>query len=289
MRQGLKQLSERKVAQKASATVCVLKSVIDSIDQKIDGNQAMDTLNLSIFDRFIRSRGSEFAARLVKHEQFAFVDGEPRAVEADRAGGLAFPDAGEGAQIGKADLHRFMLHCPDGSGCRFCAMPVDNLFPRIVQHFDPARDEAAFAGLGILEILRKRRSTAAAGAMAHDEDFRDLQLGDSKFQRSRYAVPPAAQLERRDEVGDIANDKHLSRRGVEYGRRIDPAVRTGDHHDVGRLPFRQFRPAAALRRPAVALETMIAGEQIGKIGHDRRGKGRGRGWQVLPTGAKARP
>ena len=85
----------------------------------------------------------------------------------------------------------------------------------------------------MFEVLQKCRSTTATGAMAHDEDFRHFELGDGKFERGRNAVAAATQFKRWNEVCDVAYDKHLPRRSIEYGRRVDPAVGAGDHHDVG--------------------------------------------------------
>ena len=60
--------------------------------------------------------------------------------------------------------------------------------------------------------------------MAHDHDLGDLELGHREFQRRRDAVAAAAGLERRGQVGDVADDEHLARVGVEDGRRVGPAV-----------------------------------------------------------------
>ena len=52
-------------------------------------------------------------------------------------------------------------------------------------------------------------------AVAHDHDLVDLELGHREFERGRDAVTAAAGLERRGEVGDVADDEHLARVGVE--------------------------------------------------------------------------
>ena len=82
----------------------------------------------------------------------------------------------------------------------------------------------AFAMLGIVELAGQRRRAAAARAVAHDDDLFDLELGHREFQRRRNAVVPAAGLERRGEVGDVADDEDLARVGIEDDRRLDPAV-----------------------------------------------------------------
>ena len=87
--------------------------------------------------------------------------------------------------------------------------------------------------------------------MPHHHDFADAQLGDREFERRRHAVAPAAALERRDEVGDVADDEDLARIGVEDRRRIGAAVAAGDDDRARRLPFGQAR-ASATSRPRSA-------------------------------------
>ena len=52
----------------------------------------------------------------------------------------------------------------------------------IVEQVDPVGNEAAFAKACILEALVQRCAAAATSAMAHDENFRDFKLCDSKFE-----------------------------------------------------------------------------------------------------------
>ncbi len=86
-------------------------------------------------------------------------------------------------------------------------------------------------------------------------------------------------LEGRDERGDVADDEHLARLGVEDGGGIDAAVRAGDDQDFRALALRQFRPALPLARPAFGAETAIAFDHRGEAGHERPLAGRGEGWQ----------
>ena len=77
---------------------------------------------------------------------------------------------GEGAQIGQADPHRFLLQRPargllvDAAG--------DDAIARLVEHIDPMGDEAAIARRGALEAPRQRRLDAAALAVAEHNDLR---------------------------------------------------------------------------------------------------------------------
>src|SRR3546814_2788630 len=53
--------------------------------------------------------------------------------------------------------------------------------PLFVQKVDPMGDEAAFAGLCVLERLAQGRLHTAAAAMAKDDDVAHLKLGDRKL------------------------------------------------------------------------------------------------------------
>ena len=108
----------------------------------------------------------------------------------------------------------------------------------------------AGAVVGLVELAGQRRRAAAAKAVAHHHQLLDLELGDREFERGRDAVIGAVRLERRHQVGDVADDEHLAGPGVEDLRRIDPAVRAGDHHHLRALAFGQLGPALALRAPS---------------------------------------
>jgi hypothetical protein len=64
-------------------------------------------------------------------------------------------------------------------------------------------------------------------------------------------------LEWRDEVGDIANDENLTGIRVEDGRRVGPAVATGDDDGTGSLTLGQFSPAALFLLVSVSPEAAI--------------------------------
>ena len=84
-----------------------------------------------------------------------------------------------------------------------------------------------------MQILCQRRLTAAAHAVTHHDDFADLKELDGKFERSRNTVLAGRRFERRHQSGDIAHHENLARIDIEYLRRIDPAIRTGNHHNLG--------------------------------------------------------
>ena len=120
----------------------------------------------------------------------------------------------------------------------------------------------SFSGRGVVELAGQRRRAPAAQAVAHDQDFADLELADSEFERGRHAMEPAARFIRRREFRDIAHDEHLSRTGVEYLRWIDPAVGARQDHDLRALALGQLGPAFALARPAPGAEAVVAFDQF---------------------------
>src|SRR5688500_12190704 len=105
----------------------------------------------------------------------------------------------------------------------------------------------------------------AARSVAHDDDLRHLKLGHGEFERRGNTVAAAAQFERRDEVGDVADAEYLARRRIENLGRLDPAVRTGDDHDLGALPLGQFGPAIALTAPFIVTKALVAEHQVREI------------------------
>src|SRR3546814_12204080 len=83
----------------------------------------------------------------------------------------------------------------------------------------------------------------------------------------------AAELQRRHEVGDVANREYLAGCGVEDGGGIGPAVGAGDHHPPGTLSLGEIGPALAFMFPARLPKAALAGEGgIGKMGHARSPK-----------------
>ena len=101
--------------------------------------------------------------------------------------------------------------------------------------------------------------------MTHDDDFLYLEHLHSEFQRGGYAVMPRRRLKRRDHRRNIADDKYFTRIDIKNLRGINPAVRTGDDHDLGLLPVAQIGPAIAVRRPAQIAKAVISGNQPVKL------------------------
>src|SRR3546814_7602223 len=66
--------------------------------------------------------------------------------------------------------------------------------------------------------------------MAHHDDLLHLKDRDGEFQRGRNAMAAAAELQRRHEVGDVANREYLAGCGVEDGGGIGPAVGRSEEH-----------------------------------------------------------
>ncbi|MOA44716.1 hypothetical protein D3C78_1670350 [compost metagenome] len=96
----------------------------------------------------------------------------------------------------------------------------------------------------------------------------DLQHVDAELQRRRDAVQLAVGLIGRDQVGDVAHDEQLARRGVEDQGGIGAAVGAGHDQGVRLLPVRgQGLVLGAFGRPPVLAEAVIALEQF--IGHER--------------------
>src|SRR5579859_1246835 len=83
----------------------------------------------------------EGARRLVEQLEFALTDAEPGAAQCQPAGRLCLRHEGEGAQVGKTDLHRLTLQHTMG----FVAMAVlgHDRISRRIEHVDPVGNEAA--------------------------------------------------------------------------------------------------------------------------------------------------
>ena len=78
----------------------------------------------------------------------------------------------------------------------------------------------------------------------------------------REAVQAAIRLVGGHEIGDVADDKHLPRGGVEDVRRLGPAVSAGDQHDIRVLPLPQFAIKLDLLSIDAGAEPAIAGDEI---------------------------
>ena len=76
-----------------------------------------------------------------------------------------------------------------------------------------------------------------------------------EFQGLFCAVLTAPGLARRDDIGDVPDHENLARIGIEYGCRVNPAVRARDHHHAWRLAAGQ---GADFARPAAGAEALIS-------------------------------
>ena len=79
---------------------------------------------------------------------------------------------------------------------------------------------------------------------------------------------PRRGFERGDQRSDIAHDEDLARINIEDLRRIDPAVGTGDDHQLGLLAFGySLVKARFLARIGLAAESAIALQKFGIFRH----------------------
>ena len=224
------------------------------------------------------SDGAETIFRLVEHPQFTISNRKVASQDDESSGSLALRDEGKCPQIRHAladgSFFQQLLRLRSGA-----VTFGDRLGGRIdLAH--PAMHETAFAGWSIVEFASERRGNAATLFMAHNDDFRDFQLGDCEFQRRRNAVAATISLVRRHEVGDIADNEYVARVAVKDGCRIRAAVTAGNDQRPRRLAFDEVLPAASFRFVAVAAEAPIPLDQISKAAHGRCGNREGQGWQV---------
>ena len=98
--------------------------------------------------------------------------------------------------------------------------------------------------------------------MAHNHDILDLQNVDRIFERCTHTVKAAIRLVGRHQIGDVAYDKQLPRRRVEYVGRFGTAVGTGDQHNVGVLAFAKFAIQAGLLCIGTGAKPPIARNQV---------------------------
>lgn len=81
-------------------------------------------------------------------------------------------------------------------------------------------------------LIQSRRNAATLPVPQH-QDRLDLKVHHGKFDRRADAVKAGRLLERRREVGDIADDEDSPRPGVEDRGRIDAAVGARDNQCSG--------------------------------------------------------
>ncbi len=95
--------------------------------------------------------------------------------------------------------------------------------------------------------------------MAKHHDVGHSQHPHPKFQSRAGAVVSDVGSVRRDQVGDVANCKHLPRWRIEDHRRVDATIDAGDHQRFGALPgIRERLKNGALLGPALLAEAPVA-------------------------------
>ena len=226
-----------------------------------------------------------FAGGCVEKVEHAGGNGKERTMQLEASVRLLLLNAGEGPEVGKTDLDRGLFHRALGSAALGTELGRDRV-AHIVQHRDPVGDEAAPAGFRAVQVLRQRRLAAAAQPMPHDHDLANVEELHRELERGGNAVIARRRLERRHHRGDVADDEDFARIGIEDLRRIDPAVRAGDHHDLRCLSLGQFAPAFALCGPCARAEVAVAVDQVCKALHARSNAVPGKGWQDRFAGTR---
>ena len=90
----------------------------------------------------------------------------------------------------------------------------------------------------------------------------DAKIHHSEFDRRADAVIFAAGLVGWYEVGHVAHDEQLARRGAEYGFGTLPAIGAGDDHGVRVLPAGgEFLVVISIRHEVLVFEMVIAVRQ----------------------------
>ena len=124
----------------------------------------------------------------------------------------------------------------------------------------PLADEVARG-----ERLRLRMQggpNAAAAPVAEHHDVPDLEALHRELERGGGGLVATVRIVGRDQVGDVADDEDLARRGVEDGLRRRPRIAAGNDHDLGRLPVLGERTVArALGLVSVVPEGAVAVEK----------------------------
>lgn len=100
--------------------------------------------------------------------------------------------------------------------------------------------------------LHQRMDPAAIGVTEHDDMFH-FQSGYRVFQCGADAMVPCIRFARRDQIGDVTDDKEIPRRTLREQRRVHPGIRTGDHQNSGILTMfqliKQFRVSRKIDVP----------------------------------------
>ena len=111
-------------------------------------------------------------------------------------------------------------------------------------------------------IGRSARPGCRRSAHAPSPRFRRHRAGSPRIRAPPTRRGARRRLERRDEVGDVADDEDLARVGVEDRRRVGAAVAAGDDDRARRLAFGEFAPARLLAFVAVFAKAAVARQQI---------------------------
>src|SRR6478735_428409 len=103
--------------------------------------------------------------------------------------------------------------------------------------------------------------------MTHHHDLGDIKLVHSIFDCCRHSVDRAVRFETRHKIGDIPDDKDVTRVCVEYGRRIGSTVAARDNDRTGRLALHKFFPLFLGLAGLTSPEAPIAIDQVPKTAH----------------------
>jgi hypothetical protein len=128
----------------------------------------------------------------------------------------------EGQQIFQRQLDRLLLTIALRVGARALQHPAFGRF------CDPHPGHQKVAS-GVRRAVQQHANTAAHG-VAHDDQIAHFQYPHCEFQCRTGGMKRQIGLIRRHQVGHVAQDEQFARLGTEYHGRIDPAVRTGNHH-----------------------------------------------------------
>ncbi len=197
----------------------------------------------------------------------------PRAARANRRL-LILLDAGEGAlRLREARLDRRVAPWRARHPGPWSRTRLNDIASRdLVEQPDPLGHESRPVPGGIaMQALRSAppgsHRTARGPSPRHRSTLRNCTANSSA---ADTPCCPGAGLEGRDHRRDVADHEDLARVDVEDLRRIDPAVRTGDHHHPGRLPLAQLCPAGVLNSPIASAKPVrkrrVAGRSSVVIG-----------------------
>lgn len=105
-----------------------------------------------------------------------------RAMEFELTRSFPIGNPWEGAKVGQTDFDRFMLHLEKCTRIESVMIRPD-LIGRFLEHADPISNEMTFTRRHIVKLSGQRCSATTAFAVAHDQNFADIELCDCKFER----------------------------------------------------------------------------------------------------------